>query len=93
MVRFVFLSTFASLTPQLRKMLITQPSAEELLYRLLEHSDFTKLDLKNGYFQTSITRDDKEKPAFVVCDENYEFNVVPQGLMNAPASFQRVMNN
>ena len=70
-----------------------QPSAEELLLRLAGHRFFTKLDLKSGYFQIPITEPDKEKTAFVTPDGHYEFNVLPQGLMNAPATFQRVMNN
>lgn len=90
---FRFLVDFRRLNSITKKDAYPQPSAEELIYRLSGHSYFTKLDLKSGYFQIPIAEADKEKTAFVTPDGHYEFNVLPQGLMNAPASFQRVMNN
>lgn len=90
---FRFLVDFRRLNKITKKDAYPQPSAEELIYRLSGHSFFTKLDLKSGYFQIPIAEADKEKTAFVTPDGHYEFNVLPQGLMNAPASFQRVMNN
>ncbi|CAF4081208.1 unnamed protein product, partial [Rotaria magnacalcarata] len=88
-----FLVDFRRLNSITRKDAYPQPSAEELIYRLSGHSYFTKLDLRSGYFQIPIVESDKEKTAFVTPDGHYEFNVLAQGLMNAPASFQRVMNN
>ena len=44
-------------------------------------------------FKFRLLNSDKEKTAFVTPDGHYEFNVLAQCLMNAPASFQRVMNN
>ncbi|CAF4563297.1 unnamed protein product, partial [Didymodactylos carnosus] len=66
---------------------------EELLQRLGGHSWFTKLDLKSGYYQIPIQQQDKEKTAFVTQDGLYQFEVLSMGLMNAPPTFQRVMNN
>ncbi|CAF1483144.1 unnamed protein product [Rotaria sordida] len=88
-----FLVDFRRLNSITKKDAYPQPSAEELIFRLSRHSYFTKLDLKSGYFQIPIVESDKEKTGFVTPDGHYEFNVLAQGLMNAPASFQRVMNN
>ena len=90
---FRFLVDFRRLNSITKKDAYPQPSAEELIYRLSGHTYFTKLDLKSGYFQIPIAESDKEKTGFVTPDGHYEFNVLAQGLMNAPASFQRVMNN
>ncbi|CAF1497807.1 unnamed protein product [Adineta ricciae] len=90
---FRFLVDFRRLNAITKKDAYPQPSAEELIYRLSGHSYFTKLDLKSGYFQIPIAPADREKTAFVTPDGHYEFNVLAQGLTNAPASFQRVMNN
>ncbi|CAF1480231.1 unnamed protein product [Adineta ricciae] len=90
---FRFLVDFRRLNAITKKDAYPQPSAEELIYRLSGHSFFTKLDLKSGYFQIPIAPGDREKTAFVTPDGHYEFNVLAQGLTNAPASFQRVMNN
>ena len=70
-----------------------QPTVEELLQRLGGHGWFTKLDLKSGYYQIPIQQSDKPKTAFITQDGLYQFEVLPMGLMNAPATFQRTMNN
>ncbi|CAF4657534.1 unnamed protein product, partial [Didymodactylos carnosus] len=36
---------------------------------------------------------DKEKTAFITQDGLWEFNVLPQGVMNGPPTFQRIMHN
>ena len=90
---FRFLVDFRRLNSVTKKESYPQRSVEELLLHLARHRYFTKLDLKSGYFLIPITDADKEKTAFVTPEGHFEFNVLAQGLMNASATFQRVMNN
>ena len=52
----------------------------------------TKLDLLKGYRQISLTNRDKRLSAFVTPDGLYQYRVMPFGMKNAPATFQRMIN-
>ncbi|CAF3326464.1 unnamed protein product, partial [Rotaria sp. Silwood2] len=88
-----FLVDYRKLNSVTKKDCFPQPTTEELLNRLGGHRFYTKLDLKSGYFQLPIHETDKEKTAFITQDGLWEFNVLPQGIMNGPPTFQRTMHN
>ncbi|WOH09471.1 hypothetical protein DCAR_0728928 [Daucus carota subsp. sativus] len=48
--------------------------------------------MKSGYWQIQIKESDKYKTAFTVPFGQYEWNVLPFGLKNAPSDFQNIMN-
>lgn len=68
------------------------PNIEDIFDALGEAEYFSCLDLASGYWQIAMHPDDKEKTAFTVGNETYQYMVMAFGLCNAPASFQRAMD-
>ena len=63
----------------------------DLLDQLGKCKCFTTLDLKSGYWQIKVHADSQEKTAFITHQGLFEFKVMPFGVTNAPAAFQRLM--
>ena len=69
------------------------PLPEELFDRLGGSQVFSKIDLRSGYWQVRLRKEDIPKTAFKTRWGLYEFLVVPFGVTNAPAQFMNMMND
>lgn len=67
------------------------PSAEDLFVKLAGCRYFSKIDLSKGYWQVPMDDDAKRKSAFSTPFGLFQFKVMSFGLMNAPATFSRLM--
>ena len=69
------------------------PRIDDLLDRLHGSKVFSSIDLQAGYHQIRISDEDKPKTAMLTPLGQFQWKVLCFGLTNAPATFQRVMNN
>nr|GEW79654.1 hypothetical protein [Tanacetum cinerariifolium] len=81
---------------QLNKLTVknhyTLPRINDLFDQLQGSSVYSKIDLRLGYHQLRVCEEDILKTAFRTRYGHYKFQVMPFGLINAPAIFMDLMN-
>uniref|UniRef100_A0A2C9LQU1 Reverse transcriptase domain-containing protein n=1 Tax=Biomphalaria glabrata TaxID=6526 RepID=A0A2C9LQU1_BIOGL len=69
------------------------PRIDDTLDTLAGSQIFSTLDLKSGYWQVGLHPEDRDKTAFSAGNGLWQFTVMPFGLCNAPATFERLMEH
>lgn len=68
------------------------PRIDDLIDQVSNAKFVTKIDLLTAYFQIPLTERAQEISSFVTPDGLYKFKVMPFGMVNAPSTFQRLIN-
>lgn len=67
------------------------PTADEIFAKLANDRYFSKFDLSKGYWQIPMADAHKPFTSFTTHRGMFQFNTMPFGLVNAPATFSRIM--
>ena len=67
------------------------PHQADALAALGGNTFFSTMDLTSGYYNVEVHKEDKKFTAFTSPFGLYEYNRLPQGLCNSPATFMRMM--
>ena len=89
-----FFVDFRRLNDVTRKDAYPLPRIEENLDTLQGAQYYSTLDLISGFWQVEVDPKDRDKTAFTVGGGGlFRYLTMPFGLCNAPATFQRLMEN
>ena len=69
------------------------PRISELLEEAAGAKIFSKMDLASGYWQIPVSKQSRGFLAFESGKRQYQFKVMPFGISNAPAIFQRLIDS
>ena len=68
------------------------PRIDQLVDSIAKHKLLTFMDAFSRYNQIQMTKEDQEKTAFITSQGLYCYRVMPFGLKNAGATYQRLVN-
>ena len=69
------------------------PLINKLQDHLVRTKYFIKINLKLGFYFVRMAKGEKWKTAFRYRYSLFEFRIIPMGLINAPATFQIIINH
>ena len=69
------------------------PLIENMLENQSKHKIFTIVDLSKGFHQIPLHPESRAKTAMNLAGNRYQWRVMPMGIKNGPAIFQRVMDH
>ena len=87
-----FCIDYRKLNDVTRKDAYPLPWIDATVDRLHGSQWFSTFDLLSGYWQVEVDEADRQKTAFCTPEGLFQFKVMPFGLCNAPATFQRLMD-
>lgn len=71
--------------------MLTLCTIQDILDSLASSFVVSTIDLNSGYWQCVMEENSRDKTAFTCPFGHYQFNVMPFGLRNAPATSQRLI--
>ena len=69
------------------------PIIGNMLERQSKHKIFTIVDLSKGFHQIPLYPESRAKTAMNLAGKRYQWRVMPMGIKNGPATFQRDMDH
>ena len=72
--------------------LVPLPKIDEIYARLKDSKIYSTFDMRSGYYHMALSEKSRPKTAFVSSHGKWQFKRCPFGLAQAPAYFQRLVN-
>ena len=89
-----FCIDFRRLNARTKKDAYPLPHMQETMESMVGTQHFSCMDLKSGFWQVQMDEESRQYTTFMVGSMGmYKFLRMPYGLCNAPATFQRLMQN
>ena len=83
---------FTDLNTACLKDSFPSPRIDQLVDSAARHKLLTFMDAFSGYNQIQMAEEDQEQTAFIISQGLYYYRVMPFGLKNAGATYQRLVN-
>ena len=89
---FRFCTDFRKVNDKTKSDSFPIPRIDDCIDQIANAKFVTTFDMLKGYWQVPLTQRAREISAFVTPSGLYQYKVMPFGMKNAPATFQRMVN-